>query len=274
MQGWPLRKTLTTTGRLPDGCRPCLEGRGSNLCLTTLCNRDCFFCFNPTPRGEGMSVHGRPAAGPDDAVDILSTLDIASLGLSGGEPLLEPDRVLKIARAVKARFGPALRIDLYTNGDLLTAPLIDALRQAGVDGLRINLAAHAYDPSPVRLALERGLPVEVEIPAVPQHEERVRRLMKELEAMRAPHLILHELFVSAQNVDALQRQGLKAKGEPVGAALSWSPVAESEETVFRLMTHALQRRMSLSVYYCSCGTQGWIAENALARSSARRPSSL
>ncbi|MBI5200148.1 MAG: radical SAM protein [Elusimicrobia bacterium] len=268
VQGWPLRRTLTTTGKLPEGCRPCLEGRGSNLCLTTLCNRDCFFCFNPKPRAEGMSVHGRPAGDTKDALEILSGLDIASLGLSGGEPLLDPERVLKTARAVKARFGSAMRVDVYTNGDLLTEPLADALRQAGVDALRINLAARGYDPKPVAIALRRGLPAEVEIPVIPKHEKHVQDLMEALEAMKAPHLILHELFVSGQNVESLGRQGLTAKAEETGAALPWSPVSESEEAAYRLLAFALRRKLKLSVYYCSCGTQEWIADNALARAAS------
>lgn len=267
IQGWPLRRTLTTTGQLPDGCRPCLEGRGSNLCLTTRCNRDCFFCFNPRPRADGISVHGRPAKTPAEASEILAGLDIASVGLSGGEPLLDPDLVLKMAREIRARFGPALRIDLYTNGDLLTRPLLAALKQAGVDGLRMNLAARGYDTAPVKLALEARFPVEVEIPVVPAHEERIKQLMERLDEMGAPHLILHELFVSGQNVDSLKRQGLAAKGETESDTLAWAPVSLSEEAAYRLLIHALKRKLRLSVYYCSCGTQEWIAESALARTA-------
>lgn len=265
VQGCPLRRTLTTTGRLPAGCRPCLEGRGSNLCLTTRCNRDCFFCFNPTPRADGMSVHGRPAGTAEEAAEILASLDVASVGLSGGEPLLDPDLVLRLARSLKARFGPALRVDLYTNGDFLTRPILAALRQAGVDALRVNLAARGYDPSPVSLALGAGMPVEVEIPAIAEHQRLVRQMMERLEAMGAHHLILHELFVSAQNLDRLDRRGLAAKGDGASSRLCWRPVSGSEETAYRLMLHALRRKLKLSVYYCSSGTQEWIAENALAR---------
>ena len=265
VQGWPLHRTLTTTGRLPDGCRPCLEGRGSNLCMTTRCNRDCFFCFNPKPRADGMSVHGRPAKTPAQALEILAGLDIASLGISGGEPLLDLDLLFGLVRAVRSRFGPAMRIDLYTNGDLLTRALAEDLKREGVNGLRVNLAARDYDAEPVKIALEAGLPAEVEIPAVPEDEARASTMMEQLDAMGAPHLILHELFATGQNLDALERRRLEAKGEEPAAALSWSAVSESEETAYRLLAHALRRKMRLSVYYCSCGTQQWIAESALAR---------
>ena len=266
VKGWPQHRTLTTTGRLPEGCRPCLEGRGSNLCMTTRCNRECFFCFNPKPRADGMSVHGRPAKTPEEAVEILEGLDVASLGISGGEPLLDLDMLFGLVGAVRSRFGPAMRIDLYTNGDLLTPPLAEKLKAEGVGGLRVNLAAREYDPEPVKVALAAGLPAEVEIPAVPEHEARVQELMEKLDRMGAPHLILHELFATGQNLDALESRRLEAKGEEPGAALPWSAVSKSEETAYRLLAHALRQKMRLSVYYCSCGTQQWIAENALARS--------
>ncbi|MBI4371112.1 MAG: radical SAM protein [Elusimicrobia bacterium] len=263
-KGWPERSTFYT-GELPAGCRPCLEGRGSNLCVTTRCSRECFFCFNPKPRGDGMSVHGRAVASEAEAPRILQELDVASVGLSGGEPLLDAEKTLRLARLLRERLGPGLRIDLYSNGDLFTPELLRRLKDAGVDALRVNLAANGYDPGPVRLGLEVFADVEVEIPAIPRDRERVMRLMETLEALGARHLILHELFASAQNLDALQRQGCRAKDEAPGGALSWSAVASSEETALELMRFALERRLRLGAYYCSCGTQQWIAETALAR---------
>ena len=266
VRGRVSRRTFTTSGKIPPGCRSCLRGRGSNLCLTTLCNKNCFFCFNPKPRKKGMSVHGRPAETAEQAVEILKEADVVSVGLSGGEPLLDPSATLETARAIKAKMGAKMRLDLYTNGDLLTPALAQAIKEAGINGLRINLAARDYDPAPVRLALGAGLPAEVEIPAVPEHEARVKLLMEELDEMGAPHLILHELFASAQNLDSLKEKGLKGKDDQDDPKnLTWATVAGSEETAYRLMAYAQGRGFRLSVYYCSCGTQEWIAENALRR---------
>jgi len=268
IKGWPERQTLYTRN-LPKGCRPCLQGRGSNLVMTLLCNRECFFCFNPKPRVSGMSVHGCEVRGPKEAAELLAGLGVKSVGISGGEPLLEKRKVLALARGLRGRFGKGLRIDLYTNADLLTLRLLRSLKAAGVDGLRMNLAANGYGTRPVALARQVFDDVEVEIPAIPEHKDRVLRLMGELERMGCRHLILHELFSSAQNVDALARQGRRAKAGPRPAGLTWSAVAGSEETALGLLGEALERKLRLSVYYCSCGTQSWIAE----RAGARRQSS-
>jgi pyruvate formate-lyase activating enzyme-like uncharacterized protein len=267
VQGWPERKTYYTR-TLPNGCVLCLAGRGSNLCLTTRCNRDCFFCFNPKPRADGISVHGRKVDDLDEAPQILSQFGISSVGLSGGEPLLDPGQVMDTARILRSKMGPDLRIDLYTNGDFLTTELAKQLKSSGINALRINLAASGYKIRAVEVALEVFDEVEVEIPAIPTHVARLRRLMEDLERIGAPHLILHELFCSAQNIDRMRQLGLKGKDEKAAETLTWRAVSGSEETALDLMLYALKRATKLSVYYCSCGTQEWIAEQALSNRQA------
>ncbi|MDD5657646.1 MAG: radical SAM protein, partial [Elusimicrobia bacterium] len=133
-KGWKERMTFYTRS-LPAGCRPCLEGRGSNLAVTLECNRACSFCFNPRARGSYMSVHGREVGSIKEAVALLRSFGVRSVGLSGGEPLLEPARVLALARAIKRGLRGA-RVELYTNGSLFTRAILKRLRAAGVDGLR------------------------------------------------------------------------------------------------------------------------------------------
>lgn len=267
VKGWPERRTLYTR-RLPAGCGPCLEGMGSNLCLTTLCNRDCFFCFNPRPRTAEMSVHGRKVSEEAKIPEILEEYGVRSLGLSGGEPLLDPAKVLRVVRQLRDRFGPGLRIDLYTNGELLTPKLLARLRRTGLDALRINLVASGYRTSIVEMAKQVFADVEVEIPAIPEHGDRLRRLVDELDALGAPHLVLHELFCSAQNLDALRLRGYQAAQRGLPEDLTWGPVSGSEETALEILLYALDSARTLNVYYCSTGTQQWIAERALARRQA------
>ena len=59
----------------------------------------------------------------------------------------------------------------------------------------------------MRLALPFFPDLGVEIPVVPGHEPRLRRLMTRLEDPTR-HLILHELFRSGHNTDRLDKAGL------------------------------------------------------------------
>ncbi len=269
VKGWPERLTLYTRS-LPKGCQPCLRGQGSNLVMTLMCNRDCFFCFNPKPRAAGMSVHGRAVRTLEEVGDVFANLGVRSVGISGGEPLLERRKVLALARNLRRRFGPDLRIDLYTNGDLLSLELLKRLKAAGVNGLRMNLAANGYDAAPAALARRVFKDVEVEIPAIPEDKPKVLALLSRLEALGCRHLILHELFSSAANIEAMQCQGREAKAGKREARLTWSGVADSEETALSVVETALRERRKISVYYCSCGTQAWIAERAMDRMKTMR----
>ena len=260
IQGWPERMTLFTKS-LPLGCRPCLKGQGSNLVMTLKCNRDCFFCFNPKSRAAGMSVHGRSVRDLKEGVGLLGSLGVRSVGISGGEPLLEKAKVLALARALRRRFGRSLRIDLYTNGDLLTVPVLKSLKAAGVSGLRMNLAANGYDPAPAALALGAFRDVEVEIPMIPEDKGKVLVLLGQLEELGCRHLILHELFASAANVSRMEGRCAHERR----SGLTWSAVADSEAAALEVLLEAARAKRKLSVYYCSTGTQAWIAQKAMAR---------
>lgn len=263
IKGWPERGTYFTRS-LPNGCAGCLAGRGSNVCVTTRCNRNCFFCFNPLPRADNLSVHGHAVASPEDAVSLLRERNILSIGISGGEPLLSPERTLSLLRSLRSGLGRPRRIDLYSNGDALSPEIARRLIEEGLDGVRLNLVANGFNTLPVRTALEAGLDVDVEIPVIPGQEFRLEQLIEELDAIGAPHLILHELFVCAQNFDEMKRLEYRAADGEENARLAWSPVAGSYEAALELLLFSLQRTKNLSVYFCSCSTQSWIAENALA----------
>ncbi len=140
----------------------------------------------------------------------------------------------------------------------------------GLDGLRIDLAANGLSVAPVRMALKFFGDVSVEMPVapIPAREERMRSLIQELDGAGTPHLILHELFFCAQNQEELAKHKFRAKSGEDGSKLMWGPVEGSEEMILSLLLFAHEKAQRLSVYYCSCKTQGWIAEKALARDSS------
>jgi pyruvate formate-lyase activating enzyme-like uncharacterized protein len=251
------------TRRLPPGCRSCLAGRGSNLLVTGLCTRDCFFCFNQKPRVDETVVHGIPISDPSEAPAIIKRLGLRSVGLSGGEPLLRPERVLALLGALKATPNPP-RVDLYTNGDLATVELLARLRGAGLDSIRFDLAARDYDLAPVRRAMRIFDEVAVEIPVIPEDARRLEDMVLELDALGVPFLNIHELFLCAENLERVTAGG-QIPLRDGSRHLLWVPTAASGVAALELLLFALKRTKSLSVYYCSCGTQELIASRGLAR---------
>jgi hypothetical protein len=79
-----------------------------------------------------------------------------------------------------------------------------------------------------------------------------------------PFLNIHELFLCAENSDRVVAEGqvpLKSDSRH----LLWRPTAASGLAALDLLLFALERTKTLSVYYCSCGTQELIASRGLAR---------
>lgn len=260
------------TRRLPPGCTPCLDGQGSNLYVTGLCTRDFFFCFNQKPRKDETVVHGIPIDEPAEAAAIVERYGLRSVGLSGGEPLLRPERVLALLEVLKAMPAPP-RVDLYTNGDLATVDLLTRLRKAGLDAIRFDLAARDYDLTPVRRAMSVFDEVAVEIPIVPDHMNRLEQMVLELDALGVPFLNIHELFLCAENRARVTAEGQTALRDD-SRHLLWRPTAASGLAALDLLLFAMERTKTLSVYYCSCATQESIASKGLARRRNAMASSL
>ncbi|MHB2025019.1 MAG: radical SAM protein [Elusimicrobiota bacterium] len=256
-------RTLFTRG-LPPGCKGCLKGRGTNLYVTGLCTRDCFFCFNNKPRRDEIVVHGIPVKNPEDVSSIVERYDLRSVGISGGEPLLYPKRVIAIIQALR-RMPRKTRIDLYTNGDRADKNLLLKLRDAGLDSLRFNLVARDYDPSPIPEALRIFNDVTVEVPVIPGQIEKLKSLALNLDSMGVPYMVIHELFICSENNARVAKENLREKPQKVSRHLLWKPTRESEEAALEFLLFALNSLERMGVYYCSCGTQETISRRGLMR---------
>jgi pyruvate formate-lyase activating enzyme-like uncharacterized protein len=268
IRGDPARRTLFNR-RLPPGCRACLQGKGSNVLVTGLCTRECFFCFNPKPRSDEFVVHGIPVRSAGEGAALVERYRLLSVALSGGEPLLRLDRVLGLAREVR-RLPRRVRLDLYTNGDLLTPETAERLRGAGIDSLRLNLAANGFDLRPVEAAVRFFPDVAVEIPVVPSLVERIRSLALDLVRLGVPFLILHELFECVENSGGMRSEGLAASDRGKFHHLLWRPVKRAGDLALEMLLFVVDHAPGLNAYYCSCLTQedisrrGWLRRMRLA----------
>jgi hypothetical protein len=99
--------------------------------FTHNCNLRCAHCYN-------WSRPGAPTVTPDEADAVLSHLPakIRRINLSGGEPLVESDLLLRLLSDLRSRY-PDAHIQIQTNGDLLDETLLDALLATGLNHVSI-----------------------------------------------------------------------------------------------------------------------------------------
>lgn len=256
------RRTLYTR-RLPPGCRGCLAGKGTNAYVTGLCTRNCFFCFNEKPRTDELVVHGIRLAEPEEAVDVVRRYGLRSVGVSGGEPTMRPERLLRLVRALRT-LPQRVCIDLYTNGDRLTDELLGELKDAGLDAIRFNLVARAFDTEPLERALRLFDQATVEVPVIPEKMDELKAMVLRLDALGVPFLNIHELFACRENSARVVNRGYRSGGD-LGGGLMWEPVDGADEAALTLLLFALEETHRLSTYYCSCKTQQDISRRGMRR---------
>lgn len=231
--------------QLSPGCRICVNGGWSCLFINGHCNCDCFYC--PTTQDEiGLPTTNTVTfRHPADYVRYLERLDFTGASISGGEPLLTPNRSLGFLSAVKRHFGSNMHTWLYTNGTLLNRELLQRLCDAGLDEIRFDIGATDYNLKPLLQAIGKIPTVTVEIPAIPEELPRLKNLLRQLHDSGVAHFNLHQLRLTPHNYQHLVKRGYRfLHGEKV-------TVLDSELAALQLLQYSVEQNIELPINYCS-----------------------
>jgi len=230
---------------LSPGCRVCVAGGWSCLFINGKCNGSCFYCPAPQQEIGQPGANGLEFTEPEHYVRYLERFGFSGASISGGEPLLTPERTLAFVRAVKKHFGGAIHLWLYTNGILASADILAALADAGLDEIRFDIGATGYRLDAARRAAALIPTVTVEIPAIPEEEQRLKDLLPALTDSGVKHLNLHQLRLTPHNYERLQPCGYRwLHGEKITSL-------HSELTALAVLRHSLTENIGLPVNYCS-----------------------
>ncbi len=230
---------------ISEGCRRCGEGTWSCLFITGRCNASCFYCPAAQDADEVPVSQGLHFPGPAAYAEYVRHFGFRAVAFSGGEPLLYYQRVMDYLRAVRKECSPELYAWMYTNGILGTREIFAGLADAGINEVRFDIGATNYNLDKLKLATGVIPVVTVEIPAIPEHFEKIIHLLPELEKSGVKHLNLHQLRLTPHNArHLLKRDYTYVPAEkPI--------VAESEITALEVLEFAERNNMSLGVNYCS-----------------------
>jgi len=233
------------SGNLSPGCQLCVDGAWSCLFINGRCNCSCFYC--PASQSDiGLpTTNNLTFRSVQDYVDYLERFGFRGMSLSGGEPLLTPGRSLAFLRAAKKRFGDQLHSWLYTNGSLVTEERLRQLRDAGLDEIRFDIGAIDYRLDKALLAVGIIPTVTVEIPAVPEKRELLKKKIRTMADGGIRHLNLHQMRLTAYNHKHLsERPYTYLHGNKI-------TVLESELTALELIAYGIEEKIGLPINYCS-----------------------
>lgn len=249
-------------GNISPSCEDCRTGAGSSTYILTLaCNRDCFFCTNKNQ----ADYDGGTAVVYDVVRDFKHDLAffkrMTSTALTGGEPLLYPDKCTDFIRQVK-KSSKKIQTRIYTNGDLATPEILAELEKAGLDEIRfgIKLDANGLPEERtlehIREAVKHIPRVMVEMPVVPGTLPQMKELMKELDSIGIFGANILEFLYPWINPGEYSGRGYEITRRPYDVLFGYTyagglPVAGSQEECLELLLFCAEQNMKMGVHYCS-----------------------
>lgn len=242
---WDFNRTKVDTTRLSPGCQSCGEGTWSCLFINNTCNANCFYCPAAQEDVSQPTTQTVPFNDVESYIAYIRKFNFKGVSISGGEPFLTYEKTLHFLRRIREEFGKGLYLWLYTNGILATRDKFRELKDAGLDEIRFDIGAVGYQTDKVEVACDIFDTVTVEIPAVPEEEERLKALIPKLVRMGVTFLNLHQIRCTSHNFKKLVKKGYTFLHGPKISVL------ESELTALRLIKYVKENQYDLPINYCS-----------------------
>ncbi|MFW5831347.1 MAG: hypothetical protein ACOCVA_03800 [Prolixibacteraceae bacterium] len=134
---------------------------------------------------------------------------------------------------------------MYTNGILADKTKFKKLVNAGIDEIRFDIGATGFKPDKLKAAKGIVPNITVEIPAVPEEKERLKKLLPEMIASGVTNLNLHQLRLTKHNAQKLVPRGYTfiPAEQPV--------VLESELAALEILNYAQRLQLEIGINYCS-----------------------
>jgi pyruvate formate-lyase activating enzyme-like uncharacterized protein len=230
---------------LSPGCQICGEGNWSCLFINGRCNANCFYCPAEQNSDDLPASQGMVFETAESYAEYINYFGFKGASFSGGEPLLSFEKVLDYLKTLRKMSAPDLYIWMYSNGILASKTFFQQLADNGLNEIRFDIGATGYKLEAVQMAVGIIPTVTIEIPAVPEEKERLKKLLHVMSDIGVKYLNLHQLRLTQYNAPKLIKKNytyIHAE-QPI--------VPESELTALELLNYAEKENLNIGVNYCS-----------------------
>ena len=119
-----------------EGCVQCQEGRKLVLFVTGKCHWGCDYCPLSENRRESpdMFANERRCSTWEEVIEEGHAMKATGTGITGGDPMLDPERSVEAIKQLKQAFGQEHHIHLYTSIPF-KLEWVEKLASAGLDEL-------------------------------------------------------------------------------------------------------------------------------------------
>lgn len=215
------------------------------LFVTGLCDSSCYYCpLSEEKIGkDAIFADEMPISNEQDILFETDAIRGEGAGISGGDPLCTLERTLDYIRLLKSNYGKDFHIHLYTSKTTVDRESLEQLREAGLDEIRFH--PQTSDWSGIENALEVGLVVGLEVPAIPGQFEKLKQIVIRAEKLGLSFVNMNELEASETNFANLKAQGMRLTD------LASASIQGSAEVAKELLSWATKSLSKLSIHFCS-----------------------
>ena len=242
---WLFKETKPYHHQISQGCKLCGLGQWSCLFITNKCNANCFYCPAPQNNDEVPGTQSLSFPTPEEYASYINHFGFKGVSFSGGEPLLFFERTMEYLEHIRKNCAPGIYIWMYTNGILADEQKFRKLANAGLNEVRFDIGATGYKLDKIKFAKGIIPHITIEIPAVPEEMERLKKLLPEMIAAGVTNLNLHQLRLTKHNAPKLM------KSNYTFVHAEHPLVLESELAALEILDHAKQNRLEIGINYCS-----------------------
>ena len=235
-------------GELPKGCTMCRRGEKAVIFITGLCPVNCFYCpISFDRKGKDVIyVNEARIRNVSEAIDEIEKTKALGCSITGGEPLVVFDRVIRFIVALKDHFGSQFHIHLYTSAYKMSKDHIRMLDKSGLDEIRFHIVYYRSTLKAIEFTVKNThMDVGVEIPVIPGKGRFYKGLLKTLDNIGVKFINLNELEITESNYNRILLRGFEVKKDYTIS------VKGSEELALKLITWAKNNIKHINVHYCS-----------------------
>ncbi len=239
-------------GELSPGCLLCKNGQWDCLFITPACNLNCEFCISPFLHRSKISIsaYGKTA---EDMITNYKKANIQGISFSGGEPFMDFQAIIIRLTALKQAL-PGNYYWLYTNGLLVHKEHIDMLADLGINEIRYNTAATAYNNKKVLRIIEYSAQkienVTVEIPIILKDKEFLLSAIPNYVSAGVRYINLHELM-KEDNTPSQYLEGENFKRFVFEDDHTTEISLDSKLLVNEMVSKIIDSKILINLHFCS-----------------------
>ncbi|MBP1358121.1 MAG: radical SAM protein [Sulfolobus sp.] len=228
---------------LPKGCELCRLGGKLVVYITGECGDSCYYCPVSNERfgKDIMYANETLVSSIFDYVYEAYRMGALGAGITGGDPILEINRVTDLIRILKDEFGKEFHVHLYTSGRYVTLDVLRELEKVRLDEIRFHPVKEDY-LSAVEKALRFNFDVGLEIPSIPGEEGYIEKLIRWAKEKGVKFININELELTERNYQQLNAKGFRITHGVAG-------VKGSFETALSVLKKYEDSQVAL--HYCS-----------------------